>query len=543
MGAADKLAKLSAEERERLDPFPSISPQTGIAEEVRFRNPLTGEYILAEPYNRIYYEGSTIFIDIAKAFAQKVGARGTLSIGPKATGKTHLLAIEADYIKRRYKGRVIMVHDKEYKEYVKLADVQVRIREVEEEGSIIKAICKKLNAPGSDVDALRSAISEMGWDAVQLIIDDIYERQWSRRRAEGGVLEEIFELFKLHTVSKPPIIRTSVAIHTGEKGSRARDFFNLAKDDLVMLIHSYENGEEFVQKIVEAMMNHEVIPGATVVPIVTEWHLYVDEGVIEEAFRDFFRKYIATVEDPDLRSLRLEDLVDESYVMQAVAKASKWGAYRVFADECSRIWITFKGEKLRGDEAYANALNKYRELVEKRNRAVESKELHKFYKELLEDTVKRIMEAKGALLRTSRRYRVIGDKVRWRTIDYYVVDRETAIIIIPQLVTRKAGIVVERPNQIVEKIEDIRQILPTAQIIGVVTEDVDDRGLRDVLGKGNYAVIKLPSPAKDSALKYFYAPLLSNVVDRGWLQYLLERYVKEAPGSTAAAVKVFKMLG
>jgi len=540
---ANKLAILPLEKRERLNPFPSISPQTGTAEEVKFRNPFTGEYILAEPYNRIYRKESTVFIDIAKVFAQKVGARGTLVVGPKATGKTHLLAIEADYIKRRYRGRIVMVHDKEYREYVELADVQVRIGEVKEEKSIIKAICRKLNVQCSDVDALRDAISTVskeGWDAVQIIIDDIYEPLWSRGE---DILREIFELFKLHTVSKPPIIRTSVAIHTGEKGSRARDLFDRTKDELAMLIHSYESGEEFVQRVIEAMMRGEVVPGATVIPIVTEWHLYVDEGEVEKAFEDFFSKYVATVEDPDLRALELKELVDESYVMQVAVKASKWGAYRVFADECNRIWLTFKGEKLQGDEVYADALSKYKELVEERNSAMQTGELHKFYKKLLEDVVKKIMEVKGAQLKTARRYRVVGDKVRWRTIDYYVVDGETVIIVIPQLVTRKSGVVVERPNQVVEKIEDIRQMIPAAQIVGIVTEDVDDRGLRDVLGKANYAEVKLPSPMKDSALKYFYAPLLSSTVDRTWLQYLLGRYVKEAPRSAITATMVFKSLG
>jgi len=542
MTGADKLSKLPPEVRERLNPFPSISPQTGIANKVKFRNPFTGEYILAEPYNRIYHEESTVFIDITKVFAQKVGARGTLIIGPKATGKTHLLAIEADYIKRRYKGKIIMVHDKEYREYVELADVRVRVEEVKGEKSIIKAICKKLNAQCSDVDALRDAISpvsERGWDAVQIIIDDIYEPLWSRRE---DILREIFELFRLHTVSKPPIIRTSVAIHTGEKGSRARDFFDIAKDELTMLIYSYENGEEFTQRVIENMMRGKVVLGATVIPIVTEWHFYIDEGEVEKAFKDFFSKYVATVEDPDLHNLKLEELVDESRIMQVVVEASKWGAYRVFADECNKIWLNFKGEKLRGDEVYTNVLNKYGELVKKRNEAAQTGKLHKFYKELLEDIAKKIMEVKGAQLRTTRRYRVVSDKVRWRTINYYAVNGETIVVVIPQLVTRKSGVVVERPNEVIGKIEDIHQMIPTAQIIGIVTEDVDDRGLRDALGKANYAEIKLPSPVKDSALKYFYAPLLSSAIDRAWLQYLLERYVRETPGSAITAVRVFKAL-
>lgn|GEM_PF-2947815 len=535
---ADELAILPLEEREKLNPFPSISPQTGVAEEVKFWNPRTGDYILAEPYNRIYREGSTIFTDIAKVFRQKVGARGTLIIGPKATGKTHLLAIEAHRINRLYGGKIIMVHDKEYREYVDLADVRVRIEEVKKEKSVIKAICKELGTQCSDIDALRDAIStrgEEGWDAVQVIIDDIYEPLWSG----GDILREILELFRLHTVSKPPIIRTSVAIHVGEGG--ARRFFDTVRDELIMLIHSYESGGEFVQRVVEAMMHGEVIPGATVIPIVTEWYHYVDEGEVEKAFKDFFSKYVAIVGDPG--SLKLEELVDESYVMQVVVKASKWGAYRVFADECSRIWLTFKGERLQGDKVYAIALSEYRKLVDERNRAMQTKELHKFYKRLLEDVVKKIMEVKGARLGKARRYRVVGDKVRWRTIDYYVVDEKTVVVVIPQLVTRKSGVVVERPNQVVEKIEDIDQMLPKAQVVGIVTEDVDDRGLRDVLGKSNYAEIKLPSPMKDSTLKYFYAPLLSNAVDSAWLQYLLEKYVREAPKSVVAVAKMFKTLG
>jgi len=48
MSAIDKLVKLPKKEREKLDPFPSISPQTGVAEEVKFRNPVIGEYLLVE---------------------------------------------------------------------------------------------------------------------------------------------------------------------------------------------------------------------------------------------------------------------------------------------------------------------------------------------------------------------------------------------------------------------------------------------------------------------------------------------------------------
>lgn len=538
MSAVNKLAKLSEREREMLDPFPSISPQTGIAERVKFTNPFTGEYILAEPYNRIYHEKSTIFIDISKVFAQKRGARGTLLVGPKASGKTHLLAIEAHYIKSRYNGKLIMVNDKEYKEYVELADARIKLDEVREENSIIKAICKKLSAKGNDIDALRNALNERGWEAVQLIVDDIYEPLWS----QGEIAREIFELFKLHTVSKPPIIRTSVAIHTGERASAA-DFFELNKETLNMLIASYESGEEFTKRIVNAMFNHEVIPGATVVPVVTEWHLYVDESDIEIAFRDFFNKYILTVEDPELRNLRLEDLVDESYVMETAIKAAKWGVYRVFARESSVIWRTFRGEKLRGDEKYVAVLEKYRELAKRRDEEERSQRLHRFYKEILENAVSRIMELRGCKLSKTRRYIIDGGKVRWRTIEYYVTPKgEELVIIIPPLAYRKTGVVVERPNEVAEKISDVRAMMPSAHIIGIITEDADDRGLRGALGKGNYALIKLPSPRKDSAIKYFYAPLYSGVIDDEWLRYLLEKYVEYSPGSALQTVRLFKSL-
>jgi len=537
MSAIDKLAKLPKKEREKLDPFPSISPQTGVAEEVRFRNPVTGEYLIAEPYNRVYLEGSTVFVDIAKAFAKKVGARGTLLVGPKNSGKTHLLAIEADYIKRRYGGRIIMIHDKEYREYTELADERVKIDEVKEEKSIIKAVCKKLGAKGSDIDALRDALSERGWDAVQIIVDDIYESLWSG----ANIAYEIFELFKLHTVSKPPIVRTSVAIHTGER-VRAKDFFDLSKDALNMLIASYDDGEEFVQRIVSAMLDGELIPGATAVPIVTEWHLYVDEGFIENAFKDFFNKYVSTVKDPELRSIKLDDLADESYIMQIAIKAGKWGIYRVFADEASKIWREFSGEKFRGDERYVKVLSKYEELTKERDEAEKSKALHRFYKDIVESAISKIMELKGAQRGRVRRYRVVGAEVRWRTIEYYTVKGETVVVVVPQLALRKTGVVVERPNEVLEKIDDIRAILPTAHIVGVVTEDTDDRGLREALGRGNYAILKLPSPRRDSALKYFYAPLLSDAVDSVWLNYMLRKYIGFALHSAVSTVKLLQAL-
>jgi len=46
MSAVDKLAKLPMEVCERLGSFPSISPQTGVVEEVKLRNLVTGEYLL-----------------------------------------------------------------------------------------------------------------------------------------------------------------------------------------------------------------------------------------------------------------------------------------------------------------------------------------------------------------------------------------------------------------------------------------------------------------------------------------------------------------
>jgi len=538
MSAVDKLARLPREVREKLDPFPSISPQTGVAEEVRFRNPVTGEYLLAEPYNRIYRDDSTVFIDIAKVFAKRVGTRGTLLVGPKGSGKTHLLAIEADYIKRRYGGRIVMVHDKEYREYTDLADERIKIGEVKEEKSIIKAICKKLGTKGSDVDALRNVLSEREWDTVQIIVDDIYEHLWG----EVNIREELFELFKLHTVSKPPIVRVSAAIHTGEK-TRAGDFFNLGRDDLNMLIASYDDGEEFVRRVVNSMLNGELIPGAAVVPVVTEWHLHVDEGFIEDAFRDFFKKYVSTVSDPDLRNIKLDDVADESYIMQVAIKAGKWGVYRVFADEASRIWLEFNGERLRGDERYVKVLSMYEELVRRRDEAEKSGALHRFYRDIIESVVTKIMEFKGAQQGRVRRYRVIGSEVRWRTIDYYTVKGETMVVILPQLALRKTGVVVERPNEILEKIDDVRTILPTAHIIGIVTEDTDDRGLRDALGRGgNYAVLKLPSPRKDSVLKYFYAPLLSRIVDDEWLSYILKKYFRFAPQSAPSTVRLLQTL-
>jgi len=538
MSAIDKLAKLPKKEREKLDPFPSISPQTGVAEEVRFRNPVTGEYLIAEPYNRVYRDGSIVFIDIAKVFAKKVGARGTLLVGPKSSGKTHLLAIEADYIKKKYGGRIVMVHDKEYREYTDLADERVKISEVKEEKSIIKAVCKKLGVKGSDIDALRDALSERGWDSVQIIVDDLYEHLWG----EANILGELFELFKLHTVSKPPIIRVSAAIHTGER-TRARDFFNLGRDDLNMLIVSYDNGEEFARRVVDAMLNEELIPGAAVVPIVTEWHLYVDEGFIEDAFRDFFNKYVSTVSDPDLRIIKLDDLVDETYIMEVAIKAGKWGVYRVYTTEASRIWLEFSGEKLTGDERYTKVLETYRELVRRKDEAERLGSLHKFYREIIVSTVNRMMELRGAQLRRERKHRVVGGEVRWRTVESYSVKSESVIVLVPSLALRKTGVVVERPNEVLEKIDDIRAIMPAAHIVGVVTEDTDDRGLRDALGRGgNYAVLKLPSPRRDSALKYFYAPLLSGAVDDEWLSYMLKKYFRFAPQSTPSTVRLLQTL-
>jgi len=524
--AASKLAKLSMEERKKLDPFPSISP-SGDAYLVKYK--VNDRYIIAEPYNRIYNEKSTIFMDIAKAFTQKIGARGTLLIGPKASGKTHLLGIEADYAKNKYGAKVILVNEKERYAFKDLAEVQIPRGEALRQG-IIKSICRKLGASIGDIDGLREELERRGWDAVQIIIDDLYEDDWGRRE----IIEDIFTLFEVHTVSKPPVIRTSVALHTGH-GVHAGTFFDMYRDKLVMLTISYDEGEEYARRIVEAMERGEVVPGAAVVPIVTEWQRYVDEYVIEEAFKDFFKKYVSTVKDPDLRNLRLEDLADESFIAQTVTKTFKYGVYRVFADESRRLWLTFDGNKVKAEPSYISMITKYKELINKRNSATK---LHHFYKELMEATVSKIMELKGAQLKRARKYRVEGGKVRWRTIEYYVINEEVVVIVIPPLTTRKSGVVVERPDEVKKKIDDILAILPDALVVGIVTEDVDDRGLRDALGMERYALIKLPPP-RNSKLKYFYAPILSGTITSTELRSLLERYVKPAPRSTDTAVRAF----
>ena len=525
---ASKLAKLDRRKREELDPFPLISP-SGEAEQVKYK--VNGRYIVAKPYDSIYNEKSTIFMDIAKTFTQKAGARGTLLIGPKASGKTHLLGIEADYAKNTYGAKIILINEKEQYAFKDLAEIRIPRSEALRQG-IIKSICRGLGASREDIDGLREELERKGWDAVQIIIDDLYEDDWGRKE----VIEDIFTLFEVHTVSRPPVIRTSVALHTGH-GVHAGTFFEMYRDKLVMLTVSYDEGEEFAKRIVEAMEKGEVIPGAAVVPIVTEWQRYVDEHVIEEAFKDFFEKYVSIVKDPDLRNLRLEDLADESFIAQTIVKTFKYGVYRVFANESRYLWLTFNGDKVKAEPSYINIITKYKELVSKRNNVAKP---HHFYKELLEATVNKIMELKGAKLKKTRKYRVEGGEVKWRTIEYYVVNEETVVAIIPPLTTRKSGIVVERPNEVKKKIDDILTILPNAQVIGVVTEDIDDRGLRDALGMERYALIRLPAP-KDSKLKYFYAPILSGAITPTELRSLLEKYVRPAPRSRDSAIRAFML--
>jgi len=53
MSAIDKLVKLPKKEREKPDPFPPISPQMGVAEEVMFRNLVAGEYLLVERFRNL----------------------------------------------------------------------------------------------------------------------------------------------------------------------------------------------------------------------------------------------------------------------------------------------------------------------------------------------------------------------------------------------------------------------------------------------------------------------------------------------------------
>ena len=537
MDPATLLSRLDRSVREKLDPFPLISPTTGTAESVKYKNEVTGEYLIAKPYDRIYGKGSTILNDISKSFTQRIGARGTLLIGPKASGKTHLLGIELDYAKTKYNAKVILINEKEY-DFIKLADLRVSRDEAIKYG-IVRSICRKLEIRPEDVDGLINGLKSMNWNVVQIIIDDLYETDWRREE----VINDIFTLFKIHTRSKEPIIRTSVALHTGS-GVRAKDFFDLYRDELTLLTTSYDDPELHVRRIVDAMMRGEIIPGATVIPIVTEWQLYVDEVEIEKAFKDFFSKYVSTIRDDqyiELRKLTLDDLADESFIIQSVIRAMRYGVYRVFAEASTFLWYTFKGEKIQASKEYVDIVSKYRELRNELSKYASEGKKHKFYKSLIERVIVRIMKLRSAELRKSRKWRVIsGNVVRWRTIEYYVVNSDTLIFIIPQLATRKYGVVVERPKEVTDKIADLTNIMSEAYVIGVATEDMDDRGLRDALGIKNYALLKLPS-LTESKLKYFYAQLLSIATTSSELGPLLERYVRILPSGYANRIlKVLK---
>jgi len=522
------LCNLSREEREKLNPFPLISPITGIAEEIKYR--INGGYLVAKPYDKIYGERSQILLDMEHTFTKMIGARGTLIIGPKASGKTHLLAIEMDYA-RNFGAKIILINEKEYSFVKTMSDAiiaRIPTSEVSTTG-LIRAICERLEARSRDEEGFLNALKSKGYDKVQIVIDDLYESEVTRE----VLVKEVFTLFKLQTNPRPPIIRVSVAIHTSE-GYPPSEFFSYYANDLRLHITEYSSGEQIVRVIIENMLRGEVISGATIIPIVTDWVRYVNEEVIEEVFEDFFEKYVSIVEDQELRNLKLRDLVDESFIVETVLRSiAHKTTYREFAAKSREAWLTFNGEKLRGGDFYVSIIEKYRELVNIWKQCSEYGTLNRFYKELLESVVRKVMELKGAGVRITRRYIITEEggerRVKWRMFEYYVLNGSERVLIVPSLVVRRSGVVIERPLETMRKVRDILEAMKTAHVAIVITEDIEEGGIvlkEPAIYRARYSIVKMPKP-DEASLKYFYAAILSNATkDPNFVDSLIRRRVK-----------------
>jgi len=526
----DKLARLGIDERRKLEPFPLVSP-SGDAIQIHYKSK-DGRYIIAKPYDVIYREDRTILTDMAKAFTQKREARGTLLIGPKATGKSHLLGIEIDYAKG-LGAKVILINRRKEYSFAKLADINISKREALREG-LVASIARALGASTRDIEGIREALSSKGWETVQIAIDDIYETDLMRRE----LIEDLTDLLSLQTTGEPPIVRVSAAFHTGRKFSAA-DFFDAYIDELRVYTIGYEEGKEIVEKSITSLLNGDILLGASLIPIVTEWSYTSTGKFLEDAFEDFFNKYVSMrVEDKELRDITLRDLCTEDFIYETVLKAMRGDVYRVFADAARYLWRNYKGKKLGPRTSIEHIKDTWKILISEFKEKESTRRLHLFYRDLLSRFIDSVMKVREAKYVKTRRYVIRGGEVKWRTIDLYVVNGTEIAVVIPSLTTRKSGIVVERPREVSMKIRDILDAHPRAYVIALVTKNVDTRGLRDLLGVDRYALILAETPNEDN-LRYFYAPIIAKAFDKYDLQRILAKRLVKVTGSKDVAYEAF----